>query len=97
VRETGDYYEQELRRLVARHPSVVEKAEGRRHLASMFFRDDEKLRRFVTELVKGGIDISTQNYRSNCPPACLTKLPLIATPSTVDFLVARMEAVLAGL
>jgi acetylornithine/succinyldiaminopimelate/putrescine aminotransferase len=97
VDSVGEYYEQELTRLAGRHAALIEKFEGRRHLASLFFRDTEKLGRFVAALVKGGIDISVQSYKAKCPPSCLTKLPLIATPATVDHIVARMEAALAGL
>jgi acetylornithine/succinyldiaminopimelate/putrescine aminotransferase len=97
VSATGSYYEQELRRLASRHPKTLEKFEGLRHLGSLFFRDTAKLGRFVSLLVDNGIDISIQSYKAESPPSCLTKLPLIATPATVDFIVARMEAALAGL
>jgi len=71
--------------------------EGRRHLASLFFRDTGKLSAFVKALNDAGIDISSQSYKAKCPPSCLTKLPLVVTPKTVDFLAAKMDAVLATL
>ncbi|HEY9594123.1 MAG TPA: aminotransferase class III-fold pyridoxal phosphate-dependent enzyme, partial [Spirochaetia bacterium] len=97
VSGTGDYYQRSLTDFAARHPALIEKFEGRRHLASLFFRDAEKLGVFVHRLVDGGIDISVQSYKAKCPPSCLTKLPLIAGPATVDFIVGRMERACEGL
>ncbi len=94
IREVGDYYEGRLRDLASRHPRLIEKMEGRRHLASLFFRNGEMVTRFVDQLTAGGIDISVQSYKAKCPPSCLTKLPLIASPLVVDLLVDRMEEVL---
>jgi acetylornithine/succinyldiaminopimelate/putrescine aminotransferase len=94
---TGDLYEKSLAELVVRHSSVIEKVEGRRHLASLFFRDTDKLTRFVGALTQGGIDISVQSYKAKCPPSCLTKLPLVTTPKTVEYIVGKMEAALAAL
>jgi acetylornithine/succinyldiaminopimelate/putrescine aminotransferase len=93
----GEYYEQQLSALAGRHAGVVQKIEGRRHLASLFFRDKGRLSRFVSMLNGDGIDISVQSYKASCPPSCLTKLPLIATAKTVDFIAARMVAALKAL
>ena len=97
IQQTGEEYERRLRDLAARYPRIVEKMEGRRHLASLFFRDTGKLSAFVKALNDAGIDISSQSYKAKCPPSCLTKLPLVVTPKTVDFLAAKMDAVLATL
>jgi acetylornithine/succinyldiaminopimelate/putrescine aminotransferase len=97
IRATGDHYEKSLRSLASRHPSVVEKMEGRRHLASLFFRDTDKLTRFVGALTQAGIDISVQSYKAKCPPSCLTKLPLVTTPKTVDYIVGKMDSILKSL
>jgi hypothetical protein len=97
IQQTGEEYERRLRELAGRHPGVVERMEGRRHLASLFFRDTGKLSAFVKALNDAGIDISIQSYKAKCPPSCLTKLPLVVTPKTVDFLVGRMDAALADL
>ena len=97
IRDTGEQYERALGELAARHAAVIEKMEGRRHLASLFFRDTEKLTRFVSALIEGGIDISVQSYKAKCPPSCLTKLPLVTTRKTVDFIVGRMDAALKAL
>jgi len=97
IRQTGEEYERCLRGLAARYPDVVEKMEGRRHLASLFFRDTARLSAFVHALNHAGIDISIQTYKANCPPSCLTKLPLVVTPKAVDFIVEKMDRALAAL
>ena len=94
IREVGEYYEAELKELAARYPAVVERMEGRRHLASLLFHKTETVTRFVSALVQGGIDISVQSYKANCPPSCLTKLPLICTPKAVEYLIGKMDAAL---
>jgi acetylornithine/succinyldiaminopimelate/putrescine aminotransferase len=97
IRAVGEHYEKSLGELAVRHPSIVEKTEGRRHLASLFFRDTDKLTRFVAALTHGGIDISVQSYKAKCPPSCLTKLPLVTTPKTVDYIVGKMDSALKSL
>jgi acetylornithine/succinyldiaminopimelate/putrescine aminotransferase len=97
TRAVGDYYQERLEALVRAYPAVLEKREGRRHLASLFFRRMDDVKRFTATLNRQGIDISVQSYKPSFPPSCLTKLPIITTPRTVDFLVERMEAALRGL
>ena len=97
VSDVGEYYEAGLKDLAARHPDLVERMEGRRHMASLFFHRAETVSRFVSILVKGGIDISVQSYKANCPPSCMTKLPLICTPRAVEYLIGKMDAALQTL
>ena len=97
TRQTGRHYEEGLEDLVRRHPGLLARREGRRHLSSLFFRDGEKASRFARLLNDGGIDISVQSYKANCPPSCLTKLPLTMTPAAVDFLLGRMDSALRKL
>ena len=97
TRETGEHYEEGLAALVRRHPSLLARWEGRRHLASLSFRDGARAARFVQILNTGGIDISVQSYKAHCPPGCLTKLPLTMTPDAVDFLLGKMDAALKTL
>ena len=54
-------------------------------------------KRFAGLLNEGGLDVSVQTYKKGCPPCALTKLPLIAGPDVVDFVVNRMEAALESL
>ena len=97
VRELGEYYEKALRALARKHPRLIDCIEGQRHLSALFFRSEEKAVAFIKALNEGGVDISAQTYKAKCPPSALTKLPLTATPKIVDLLVARMQAVLAGM
>jgi acetylornithine/succinyldiaminopimelate/putrescine aminotransferase len=97
TRAVGDYYQERLASLVKAFPAVLEKHEGRRHLASLFFRQMDAVKRFTAALNQQGIDISVQSYKPSFPPSCLTKLPIITTPRTVDFLVGKMESALRQL
>ena len=95
IERVGEYYERSLRQLASRHSSLITRVEGRRHLASVFFDSIESAVRFTAHLRDRGIDITAQTYKAKCPPAALTKIPLISTPKMVDFLLARMEEALA--
>jgi len=93
----GEYYSQELRRLVETHPQHLSKIEGCRHLASLYFHELDAAKEFVKLLANGGLDISVQAYKANCPPGALTKLPLIAGYEAVDMVIARMDGALRRL
>lgn len=97
VTALGDYYEGRLRELAAEFPQLVDTIEGSRHLSSMFFHDASKAVAFVKDLVGAGYDVSAQTYKANCPPAVLTKLPLIASYRLVDQFLMRMADGLANL
>jgi 4-aminobutyrate aminotransferase-like enzyme len=93
----GDYYAEGLRSLAKRHPGLIMRIEGYRHLSSVFFYDTGKAIEFARLLNGRGIDISAQTYKADCPPAALTKLPLISSYAVVDFLIRAMDEVLQGL
>ncbi|MDD4888939.1 MAG: aminotransferase class III-fold pyridoxal phosphate-dependent enzyme [Phycisphaerae bacterium] len=93
----GEYYEARLRRLAERFPHVLDRVDGRRHMCSLCFGDLGVARKFTRALVARGIDISVQTYKADCPPAALTKLPLIAGPDAVDMVIARIEEALQAL
>jgi acetylornithine/succinyldiaminopimelate/putrescine aminotransferase len=97
VQELGDYYAAKLRGLADQHERLISKIEGTRHLSSLFFRDSGKAVAFAEALNRAGIDISVHAYKEDGAPSALTKLPLTATPAMVDFLVGRMDEVLASL
>ena len=94
TREIGETYEQEMRALAQKYPDILTSAEGRRHLCSLFFHSVEATVRFCEELGSAGIDISAHTYKAECPPAALTKIPLISTCKMVDFLIGKMDDVL---
>ena len=90
----GKYYEGELRSLLKRYPHIISEIEGQRHLSSIFFFKAEQALEFIHYLNAKCIDISAQTYKSDCPPAALTKLPLISSPKMVDFLIRNMDEAL---
>lgn len=96
VTRIGDEYEERLRELAARHSGAIAGINGRRHLAGIAFHDLTAARVFTAALNQCGFDISVQTYKSQCPPAALTKLPLTACSTVVDFVIRRVEQALAG-
>lgn len=97
LEELGQYYERALRELAAKHSRLVERIEGRRHLSSIFFKDESQAVEFIRHLNDACIDISAHTYKANCPPSALTKLPLTASVKMVDFLVGSMDRALSRL
>jgi len=63
----------------------------------VFFYSVDKAVAFVRQLNEAGIDISAQTYKADCPPAALTKLPLVSTHKMVDFLAGKMDEALGRL
>ncbi|MGQ9683728.1 MAG: aminotransferase class III-fold pyridoxal phosphate-dependent enzyme [Anaerolineae bacterium] len=97
TREVGEHYESELRGLAGRYPALISRIEGRRHLSSIIFHAVDKVVAFVASLREAGIDISAHTYKAETPPVVLTKLPLISTHATVEFLIDRMQQALTRL
>lgn len=97
IRDVGRLYEEALDGIAGRYPGLLARREGLRHLSSLFFHDAAKAAAFAAALNAEGIDISVQSYKANCPPSCLTKLPITATPRVVEFLAGRMDGVLRAL
>lgn len=93
----GDRYQQGLRALAARHPGILHRAEGDRHLGALVFRELAQAKAFAARLDTAGIDISAQTYKAQCPPVTLTKLPLICDQTVIDWLLTRMESSLTAL
>jgi 4-aminobutyrate aminotransferase-like enzyme len=91
TRAVGDYYEARLREFAAAHPDKISAVEGNRHMTTLYFKELDAAKTFARRLNKRGLDISTQTYKQDCPPAVLTKIPLIATPAVADFILARFE------
>ncbi len=97
IEELGSYYEKRVRELAKRYSNFISRVEGIRHMTTLFFRTVEDAVNFTSYLGKKGIDISTQTYKAHVPPSALTKIPLIATPQMVDFIVGKMEEALRQL
>ena len=97
IRDLGETYECGLRSLQRKYPAIIDRVEGRRHLSSLFFHSVATTVRFTRELTAAGIDISAHTYKAECPPAALTKIPLISTYKMVEFLISKMDETLKGL
>jgi len=97
TRDVGEAYEDGLRALARKHSSIIDAVEGRRHLSSLFFSSVETTVRFTKTLTAAGVDISAHTYKAECPPAALTKIPLVSTHKMVDFLLGKMDEALVGL
>ena len=91
----GKLWQEKLENLAGRHSKLVCKAEGDGFLGTLFFADAEQTVKFCKKL--NGyfhIDISAQTYKADCPPAALTKFPLIASEELLEFAAKAMEETL---
>ena len=97
IRDTGRLYHEEMQGLAARHPDLCVGTAGDAHMTALHFHRVQDATAFCSRMAKERcVDISAQTYKPNCPPAALTKLPLITTPDMARRLVALFEAALAG-
>jgi acetylornithine/succinyldiaminopimelate/putrescine aminotransferase len=97
VREIGDYYEERLRALAVVHTAILAGISGSRHLLGIEFRDLTQAQACAAALNRAGFDLSVQGYKSECPPVALTKLPLTACKTVVDFVVQGLRHALETL
>ncbi len=91
VGKLGNYYESAVREIAANHQDLVSHIDGLRHMTTMSFHTLDAANAFVRYLSKEGLDISAQTYKKDCPPAVLTKLPLIANVEVIDFVTGKMR------
>ena len=96
TRRIGERYETRLRGLAEEFKDLIDGIQGKRHMCAVCFRALDTAKAFAARLGGMGIDISAQTYKANCPPAALTKLPLIATAEAADTIVDRMAEALAA-
>jgi 4-aminobutyrate aminotransferase-like enzyme len=92
TRTIGDYYETRMREFAAGHPDQISAVEGKRHMTTLYFKGLAAAKAFALTLNARGLDISAQTYKADCPPAVLTKLPLITTPTVIDFIISQLES-----
>ena len=95
TRTMGRYYHDAVTALARRYDDLITNVEGYGHLTTIYFRDAETTMAFTGIVNKEYcIDISAQTYKANCPPAALTKLPLIVGKAAIDFVIGRMDQAL---
>ena len=93
--DMGQLWQKKLHELAAAHSKIVTKAEGDGFLGTLFFTDAEHTVEFCNIINhRYHIDISAQTYKANCPPAALTKFPLIATPELLEAVAELMDKTL---
>lgn len=98
TRDIGSYYHNEAIKIMEQFPQYIDKVEGDAHMTTLFFKDAETTVKFTSYLNKKCcIDISAQTYKADCPPAALTKLPLISSKAAVDFVISKMKESLANI
>ena len=98
TRKIGQYYNEQAAKLVAKYPHIIEELEGEAHMTTFVFKSADLTNRFTAYLNKECcIDVSAQTYKANCPPVALTKLPLISSRKTVDFVIAKMNEALENI
>ncbi len=95
--ELGAEFEAQVRQLAARFPRAVIGVDGWRHMTTICFVDRGRANAFAAELNRGGLDLSAQTYKADCPPVVLTKLPLTADRAVIAFVVDAMHRALAAL
>ncbi|HBN83136.1 MAG TPA: hypothetical protein DDZ89_04770, partial [Clostridiales bacterium] len=91
LEQIGQYYEDQLKSLAKKYPEYIKSIEGLGLLQGVTFHHIDDTVAFTDYLKSRCIDISAQTYKASCPPTALTKLPVISTKETVDFLIAYME------
>ena len=96
TRAVGRYWQARLRALAEEFPQEIRKVEGDGLLATLFFADAGHAADFCKKLgAEYRIDVSAQTYKADCPPAALTKFPLIVSEKLLDFVANAMRNVLA--
>jgi len=46
---------------------------------------------------QGGYDVSAQTYKADCPPAILTKVPIVSSYAMIDQFVGQMGKALGSM
>lgn len=95
IQRMGSRFEADLRIFAGRHPAIIDRIEGRGHLAAIHFHLMEDASHFASILNAWCIDVSAQIYKADCPPAVLLKLPWIISEHAMAFVLDKMEQAIA--
>lgn len=91
TRAIGQYYNARAADLVVKYPEILDTLEGEAHMTTFVFKSADLTNKFTAHLNKVCcIDVSAQTYKADCPPVALTKLPLISSRNTIDFIIVKM-------
>lgn len=96
IARVGGRYHEAMRALAAKHGKHITAAEGDAHMSALNFVNVPDAVEFCKRMqLHYGVDISAQTYKPNCPPAALTKLPVITTEAMALALVDKMDRCLS--
>lgn len=91
IEEMGCKLENELAKVSAGFPEILEVPEGLGFLSAIHFKDIKKAAEFTKIMHDMCIDISAQLYKADCPPAVLIKMPMIMTDNVLAFFVKKLK------
>ncbi|MCI8375481.1 MAG: aminotransferase class III-fold pyridoxal phosphate-dependent enzyme [Lachnospiraceae bacterium] len=97
IARMGQRTEEILSGLAAKFPGKLTRVEGQGHLAALHFSDVEEAGSFAKTVNHMCIDVSTQLYKADCPPAVLLKLPLVVSERILGVLEEKFSAALEAL
>lgn len=94
ISDISHYYHDGARKLALEFSEIIVKVEGWGLLAALVFEQPGKAADFSRRMNQSGIDVSAQTYKASCPPAALTKLPLISSETMIDMVLEKMRETL---
>ena len=94
IDQVGSYIDKKFNELRLQHPALIDKIEGQGHLVAIHFMNLSLAARFASLMNAKCIDVSAQTYKTNCPPAALMKLPMIASVKAINYLTDQMADVM---
>lgn len=94
VAEAGQKVDEALAELAKEFSNHITCVEGQGHLAAIHFSDVEEAAKFAKAVNRMCIDVSTQLYKADCPPAVLLKLPLITSERVLEILIEKFSVAL---
>lgn len=98
IRRMGQLWSEHLSSLSSRHSEIVLTSAGLGLLGTLFFSSADLASAFSRRMGEAySIDVSAQTYKADCPPAALTKLPLICDEALLARIAAKMDLVLEEL
>ena len=96
IRMIGSFWQRKLHALAEQHKKLISRAEGDGLLGTLFFHNAEQAVQFCKKLnSEYHIDVSAQTYKADCPPAALTKFPLVVSEKMLSFAADTMEDILS--
>ena len=96
LNKVSDLFENGLRKLLAKYPKKLVAVEGMGLLASLHFHTVKEAADFTARLHDACIDASAQLYKPDCVPGVLFKPPVTSTVATINYLLDKLDSILAA-